>query len=216
VVYVYTPGRDGDILEKVLEGFTGVLVSDFYSAYDGIKCPQQKCLIHLMRDINDDLFHNPFDEELKQVAQRLVGVLKPIIDTIDAHGLKHHFLHKHMEDAEGFLRYLAGQQFQSELAQKYQNRVGKYSDKLFTFLKHDGVPWNNNNAEVAVKRFASRRRIMGASFTAKGLEDYLILLSIYQTCRNKNVSFLRFLRSGLLDLDAFVDGKASQETQVGR
>jgi Transposase IS66 family len=44
VVYVDTSTRDGDILEKVLEGFTGVLVSDFYSAYDGVKCPQQKCL----------------------------------------------------------------------------------------------------------------------------------------------------------------------------
>ena len=37
VVYAYTPTRDGDILDKVLEGFSGVLVSDFYSAYDGVK-----------------------------------------------------------------------------------------------------------------------------------------------------------------------------------
>ena len=33
----------------------------------------------------------------------------------------------------------------------------------------------------------------------------MLFLSIYQTCRLKGVSFLRFLRSGLLDLDAFVD-----------
>ena len=206
VVYVYTPTRDGDILEKVLEGFKGVLVSDFYSAYDATKCPQQKCLIHLMRDINDDLFHNPFDEELKRVAQRFVGILKPIIDTIDAHGLKRYFLHKHKKEADGFLDYLAEQKFQSELTKHYQKRVEKYKDKLFTFLDHDGVPWNNNNAEVAIKRFASRRRIMGASFTEKGLQNYLVFLSIYQTCRNKNVSFLRFLRSGMFDLDAFIDG----------
>ena len=205
VVYSYTPTREGTILEDLLDGFGGVLVSDFYSAYDGVKCPQQKCLIHLLRDVNDDLFHNPFDEGLKQVAQQLVGVLKPIIDTIDSHGLRHRFLHKHKDDADGFLRYLAGQRFQSELAQKYQTRVGRYRDKLFTFLDHDGVPWNNNNAEVAVKVFASRRRIMGASFSSKGLQDYLVLLSIYQTCRNKNVSLLRFLHSGLLDLDAFAD-----------
>jgi hypothetical protein len=48
--------------------------------------------------------------------------------------------------------------------------------------------------------------MMGASFTEKGIQDYLIFLSIYQTCRNKNVSFLRFLRSGMLDLDAYIDG----------
>jgi hypothetical protein len=67
------------------------------------------------------------------------------------------------------------------------------------------VPWNN--AEVAIKGFASRRRIMGASFTENGLNDYLVFLSLYQSCRNKNVSFLRFLRSGLFDLDTFVEGQ---------
>jgi predicted RecB family nuclease len=210
VVYAYTPTRDGDILEQVLEGFTGVLVSDFYAAYDSVKCPQQKCLVHLMRDINNDLFHYPFDEELKQVAQRFVGVLKPIIDTIDIYGLKSRHLYKHKKDAVGFLRYLAERQFQSELARHYQKRVGKYQDRLFTFLDHDGVPWNNNNAEVAVKQFASRRKIMGASFTEKGLQDYLVFLSIYQTCRTKHVSFLRFLRSGSFDLDAFIDSQRSR------
>src|SRR5262249_48515983 len=91
-------------------------------------------------------------------------------------------------------------------ALKYQKRILKYQGKLFTFLEHDGVPWNNNNAEVAIKRFAGRRRILGASSTAKGLADYLVFLSLYQSCRNKGVSFLRFLGSGLLDLDEFVDG----------
>jgi hypothetical protein len=42
--------------------------------------------------------------------------------------------------------------------------------------------------------------------TEKGLRDYLLFLSIYQTCRRKNLSFLRFLRSGKLDLDVFADG----------
>jgi hypothetical protein len=29
VVYVYTPTREGTILEEMVDGFTGVLVSDF-------------------------------------------------------------------------------------------------------------------------------------------------------------------------------------------
>jgi hypothetical protein len=89
------------------------------------------------------------------------------------------------------------------VAQKYQKRLLKYQDKLFVFLDHDGVPWNNNNAENAIKRFASRRKLIGSSFTERGLRDYLVFLSIYQTCRNKHLSFLSFLRSGHLDLDAF-------------
>jgi hypothetical protein len=203
VVYVYTPTREGCILDELLAGFTGVLVSDFYSAYDAPKCPQQKCLIHLIRDVNDDIFHNPFDEELKQFAQKLVALLKPIIDTIDRFGLTHRHLNKHKEDVARFFRFLTAQVYHSEAARKYQKRLNKYREKLFVFLDHDGVPWNNNNAENAIKLFASRRRILGATSTDKGLRDYLVFLSIYQTCRRKNLSFLRFLRSGHRDIDIF-------------
>jgi len=100
---------------------------------------------------------------------------------------------------------LAGQTYRSEAALKHQKRFAKYRDSLFVFLDHDSVPWNNNNAENAIKRFASRRKLIGSSFTEKGLQDYLVFLSIYQTCRNKHLSFLRFLRSGGFDLDAFAE-----------
>ncbi|MFL5342754.1 MAG: transposase [Gemmataceae bacterium] len=93
----------------------------------------------------------------------------------------------------------------TEVARKYQKRMQKYRDKLFVFLDHDGVPWNNNNAENAIKRFAARRRLLGATSTERGLRDYLAFLSIYQTCRHKNLTFLGFLRSGGLDLDAFAE-----------
>jgi predicted RecB family nuclease len=205
VVYVYTPTREGTILDEMLNGFTGVLVSDFYSAYDSPGCKQQKCLIHLIRDVNDDLFHHPFDEDLKQLAQKLVGVLKPIIDTIDRYGLKQYHLNKHKEEVARYFRYLAEQLFQSEVARKYQKRLQKYRERLFVFLDHDGIPWNNNNAENAIKLFASRRKLFGSSFTEQGLKDYLVFLSIYQTCRLKNLSFLRFLRDGGLDVDAFTE-----------
>jgi predicted RecB family nuclease len=205
VVYAYTPTREGTIIGDVLDGFGGVLVSDFYSAYDSATCAQQKCLIHLARDINDDLFHNPFDEGLKVLAQAFVAVLKPIVDTIDRFGLRCCHLRKHKQDVERFFRSVDSADYQSEAAQKYQKRIQKYRSSLFTFLDYDGVPWNNNNAENAIKRFASRRKALGASYVEHGIQDYLLFLSIYQTCRLKGVSFLKFLRSGLLDLDIFLN-----------
>ena len=43
----------------------------------------------------------------------------------------------------------------------YQKRFGKYGDRLFTFLSHDGVPWNNNLAENAVKLITISPEIPG-------------------------------------------------------
>jgi hypothetical protein len=87
VAYVYAKSRDRRVLDELLVGFKGVLVSDFYTAYDGIPCPQQKCLIHLMRDINEDLHKNPFDEGLKDIATEFGVLLRDIVATIDTHGL---------------------------------------------------------------------------------------------------------------------------------
>jgi len=95
VVYIYTETREGDFLQELLRDFKGVLVSDFYAAYDAINCAQQKCLIHLMRDLNNDLLKYPFNEELKELVQYFAMLLKPTIETIDRFGLKSHFLRKH-------------------------------------------------------------------------------------------------------------------------
>ena len=83
VAYLYTETREGDFLQELLLDFKGVLVSDFYAAYDAINCAQQKCLIHLMRDLNNDLLKYPFNEELKELVQHFAMLLKPIIETID-------------------------------------------------------------------------------------------------------------------------------------
>ena len=54
VVSMYRKTREGDFLKELLKDFTGVLVSDFFPIYYSMECPQQKCLIHLLRDVNDD------------------------------------------------------------------------------------------------------------------------------------------------------------------
>jgi hypothetical protein len=47
VAYFYTATREGEMVQSLLREFKGVLVTDFYAAYDSIECPQQKCLITL-------------------------------------------------------------------------------------------------------------------------------------------------------------------------
>ncbi len=79
----------------------------------------------------------------------------------------------------------------------------KYQDKLFTLVQHDGVTWNNNNAENAIKQFAYYRENTAGIMKEGGLEDYLVFLSIYVSCRHKGVSFLKFMLSKERDVDAF-------------
>ena len=205
VVYLYRPTREGDFLKEMLKDFRGVLVSDFYAAYDSINCPQQKCLIHLMRDMNQDLLNAPFDEDLKAITRPFGILLRSAVATIDKHGLKRRHLVKHAGDVQAFFRRLSEQPFQSEAAETLRKRLLKYKDKLFTFIEYDGVPWNNNNAEHAIKAFASYREYAEGTISEKGLGGYLVLLSLYQSCKYRGMSFLKFLKSGMRNLDEFCE-----------
>jgi predicted RecB family nuclease len=210
VVFMYRQTREGGFLRDMLKDFRGVLVSDFFAAYDSIDCPQQKCLIHLIRDMNQDLLNNPFDEELQLVTQPFASLLRSIVTTIDEHGLKQKHLIRHAGEVDKFFNILSSQAFRSETAQTLRERLIKNRNKLFTFIYHDGVPWNNNNAENAIKKFAYYRENTVGALKEQGLIDYLLLLGIYQTCRYKGVSFLKFLLSRERDIDRFCMGVRSR------
>ncbi len=203
VVYILAESREGEIIRTLLKDFRGVLVSDFYAAYEAIPCPQQKCLIHLIRDLNDEILNNPFDTEMKSIAVGFADLLRPIVETIDRHGLKTRFLRRHQIDVDSFFGFLGASEFRSEAALKCKQRFEKNRDTLFTFLRYDGVPWNNNNAEHAIKTFARLRDVISGTSSKKGVDEYLTLLSVAETCKYRGLDFLEFLRSGERDIDAF-------------
>jgi predicted RecB family nuclease len=189
VVYVYSDGRASTTPKCLLSGFRGVLVSDFYAGYDAIDCKQQKCLVHLIRDLNDDLHKQAFNEELKALVHDFAVLIRPMIQTVDRFGLKARFLRKHLLSVERFYRLLGNSDFQSEAALKYKKRFERNRERLFTFLEFDGVPWNNNNAEHAIKALADLRNVIGGASSAKGIHEYLVLLSVCQTCKTKGLIF---------------------------
>jgi len=213
VIYLWSATREGNVAEQFLSGFNGVLVSDFYSAYDSISCTQQKCLVHLIRDLNEDVLKEPFNEEMKALVHEFTALLRPVIETSDRFGLKAHFLKKHRVEVARFYGRLLTREYKTELAQKAQDRFKRNKGKLFTFLDHDNVPWNNNNAEHAIKAFAALRDVIESFSTESGIRDYLVLLSIFQTCEYRGIDFLKFLRSGEKRVDGYLGKRHSRPRQ---
>jgi predicted RecB family nuclease len=210
VAYLYSDSREGELAQTTLRGFNGVLVSDFYAVYDSFDCPQQKCLIHLVRDLNGAMLDNPYDEEMKHIVTSFGQLLKTIVEDVDRRGLKRRFLRKHGVAVTRFYREVVVRDYHSPAALTCVERFEKNRDKLFTFLDYDGIPWSNNNAEHAIKAFARLRDVIGGSSTEKGIREYLILLSVCQTCKYMGVDFLDFLRSGEKDIHAFAESRGGR------
>ena len=194
VFYHLTLTREAAFLQEWLADYKGIIVTDFFAGYESLPVKRQKCLIHLIRDLNDDLFKNPFDEEYKMMVIAFGNLLKKIVLTIDRYGLKKAHLKKHVKDTARFYKNFVEKKFESGLLVKYTKQLKKHWEELWTFLEHDSIPWNNNNAEAAIKEFAQHRRSVNGQFNDNGLKQYLSMLTIAQTCRYRNISFLDFMR----------------------
>ena len=100
----------------------------------------------------------------------------------------------------------------SETAVKFKDRLQKNRNKLFTFLE---FRWRALEQETTrstpSNHLPALRHIIGGVTTEKGLRDYLVALSVCQTCKDMGVDFLDFLRSGEKDIHAFADSRREQK-----
>ena len=206
VIFWLTQTRETTVLQELLKDYKGILVSDFYGGYDTFACRQQKCLVHLLRDLNEDLWKNPFNQEYEKFVAKVSNLFVPIFDDVYKYGLKKRHLSKHVKAVCRFYEQTVSIHSTCELIEKYRKRFERYRESLFTFLEDDGIPWNNNMAERAIRHLAIQRKISGF-FTKAGAERYLLLLGIAQSCRFQKKSFLRFLLSGEMDVDKFNEKK---------
>jgi predicted RecB family nuclease len=203
VIFRLTDTRETTVVQAVLDDYSGVLVTDFYAGYDAVQCRQQKCLVHLIRDINNDLWNNPFDTELETVASKVKELLLPILGDVERYGLRQRHLQKHQKAVERFYSgVIDGIEWKSEVVQRFITRFRRYKESLYVFLTEGSIPWNNNTGERAIRHLAVQRKISGTFFKSFA-PHHLALLGIAQTCRFQHKSFLKFLLSGEKDVDAF-------------
>lgn len=195
VFFQLTETREINITKDLLADFKGILVSDFYSGYDSLKCRHQKCLVHLIRNMNDDLWKFPFDYEYEIFVKEFRNLIIPIFTTIKKYGSKKRHLNKFRKSIDDFYnRMIKNESYTSEITIKYQTRLKKYWTNLFTFVEFDNIPWNNNMAERGLRHLAVQRKI--STHFNNAADVYLLFLGIMQTCRFQKKSFLKFLLSG--------------------
>jgi len=140
VIFKLSKTREATLAHEFLKDYNGILITDFYSGYDAIACRQQKCWVHLIRDLNDDLWEYPFDSEYEAFVFEVRNLIIPIMEAVQKYGLKKRHLQKFMKQVDAFYtRTIMGTRYRSELAITYQKRFVRYRDSLFTFLEYDGT-----------------------------------------------------------------------------
>ena len=77
----------------------------------------------------------------------------------------------------------------NDILKEIIKKVKRQQPRILTFVEHPGAPCHNNYGEFLIRIGVLKRKISGGSVSAEGANAYAILLSIYVTCRLREISF---------------------------
>lgn len=179
--YFVRRGRDKGVVDEVLgPDFQGVLVTDFYAAYNHYAGLHQRCWAHLLQDIHSLRQLYPDDAGLARWARAM------------------HTLFERGKAAAGgnvYQRQRAQRQLTQELIavcrpflddpvavqRRLCKRVERFLPELLTFVADPAVPADNNPAERSLRHLVTCRKISGGTRSPHGTDTTMTLASLFGT-----------------------------------
>ena len=174
--------RGSGVPKDVLgEDYPGVVVSDFHSAYNRLKSPQQKCWAHLLRELRECA-----KKEVSEEYRRAHRLLRRIF--LDARRLSRTretlepvMVLRRQRLLEDRLLDWGSVPYHNKTLQRLGGRVLKHHHQLLVFVKHPGLPYDNNHAERAIRPHVIIRHRSYQSRSPTGAATHANLMSLVQT-----------------------------------
>ena len=199
--YFVRDRRIKEVVDQVLgPEFAGVLVSDFYAAYDHYLGPHQRCWPHLLRDIHALVAKHPSDAALGEWAAQVHGVYERAGRAASPQATARERAQRQCEAAllaicQPYLEGAAPAVPQAVLCR----RIQKYLPELFTFVADPAVPSTNNAAERSVRPVVVQRKISGGTRSAQGTRTFTALATLFGTWRARGLDPLLACQKLLLE-----------------
>ncbi len=192
-VYLIKHSRGSQVLQDALgDSLPGVLVCDFYAAYNFLSAKKQRCLVHLLRELHGLREKVPAIcvkqhlQPLSQLFQDAIALAKRRAElTPETYDQKCNAIYERFGD-------LATRPSTNAHVTRIQKRLHKYVDELFTFLELPQVPPDNTPAERDIRSVAAARSDGGVNRTDWGAKAFAHAKSVIRTCQKQGRNFLQY------------------------
>jgi transposase len=197
----YDASRGAAVVREVLgERFDGVLVSDFYAAYNAHAGAHQRCWAHLLRDAHDLRLAHPGDAGVAAWADGLHALYLAAkrqaaapLDEADRRAA--------WDTLERQLAALCQPYWAPDCAAPQATlcrRVDLFLDELLTFVADPAVPPDNNLAERSLRPLVVARKVSGGTRSPEGSRVRMALASLFATWASQGRDPLHACRQLLL------------------
>jgi transposase len=202
VVYEVDRSRGKHVPRKVLGDYRGLVISDSWGAWNHIGARWQRCLVHYLRELENTLKYKSPGEDFLPFRKKLRRILRDAIRMAD--------------EKDGGERLRAKARFEARIdaliasysssgeknCKRFVKRLRRERGMLFTFLEEDGVEWNNNAAERALRSSVVIRKITYGNQSDEGAHAHAVLMSIKETCGLRKENFFDHAMGYLLSTPA--------------
>lgn len=176
------------------DGFVNsALVHDCWAChFNTIAITHQICIAHLLRDLNylNELYNHKWSKAVKLLFQVALDLKKQM-------GCSDYYAHNprrlQLEKRFDFLIGYGLPDEKNELA-RFQNRLNKYRDYIFTFLYRPEVPPDNNASERAIRNVKVKQKVSGQFRSTNGAFRFAVLRSITDTVIKNDLNVLNSLK----------------------
>ena len=170
-----------------IQEFAGVLVSDFWGAYNAVVCAlRQTCLVHLLRDLEHvEKYKSPGPHwpAFAKLLRRLLADAIRLWRRRDE--LPPETYASRRQRLTARLDELIAATWEDAQARRLIKRLRRHRDDLFTFLDHPGVPFENNLAERAIRPAVIIRKNSYGNRSEQGADIQAILMSVFFTLKKR-------------------------------
>lgn len=197
-VFLIDRSRSRSVFESALgTSLPGVLVSDFYAAYNKIDCKKQRCLTHLLRELAK------LREELpaRLVAKNIRPLIELFQDAVALGKRRSELSPKAFGGQAKAIRERFEQRWWRTSSDpdcdRIYARLEKHQKELLVFLDTPGVPADNNAGERDIRSVAAARSDGGVNRSDWGAQAFAVAKSIVRTCQKANINFFRYSQAAI-------------------
>jgi transposase len=190
--YEYSLSRSHQVALRLLGArFRGVLVSDFYAAYNLIPGLHQRCWAHLLRDLHTLKEEHAARDDVLQWAQQVRQLYDDAELWLAAHPTATSEERRRQYDVLYQRTWRLGDQYASAGGHPcwaLAKRLLRHQEELFLFVLVPGLPADNNLAERSIRPVVIMRKISGGSRSDAGSKTRLTLASLLGTWQARGLN----------------------------
>jgi hypothetical protein len=186
--------RSRDVLIRALgKSFEGTLVSDFYAAYNGLNCPKQRCLVHLLRELAKLREELPAPS-VRAFIQPLISLFQDAIQLAkDRQKLDQPAYERACQAIrDRFDELILGCHSRNADCVRIWKRLFQHSDELLVFLDDPRVPADNNGSERDIRSLAAARSDGGTHRAEWSAAAFARLKSVIATSLKNGLRFIHY------------------------